>query len=161
PPPPPPPGVPDLKQDKSAELSGTLRQRMELHRANPSCASCHSRLDPLGFGLENFDAIGAWRDRDGKFPIDSSGKLPSGESFQGDKALKAILKRREREFTRCLARKVLTYAIGRGLEGPDDCAVDRIVEALAKNQYRFSRLVLEVIASDPFQKRRGGGEKSK
>jgi hypothetical protein len=161
PPPPPPPGVPDLKEDKSAELSGPLRQRMEQHRANPSCASCHSRLDPLGFGLENFDAVGAWRDRDGKYPIDSSGKLPSGESFQGEKTLKRILKGREREFARCLARKMLTYAIGRGLDGADDCPVDQIVKALAKNQYRFSRLVFEVVASDPFQKRRGEGEKSK
>jgi hypothetical protein len=159
PPPPAPPGVPDLKEDKNAVLSGTLRQRMEQHRANPSCASCHSRLDPLGFGLENFDAVGAWRDRDGKFPIDSSGKLPSGESFQGAKELKRILKRREREFSRCLAQKMLTYAIGRGLDGADDCAVDRIVDALAKNQYRLSRLVLEVVGSDPFQKRRGEGEK--
>jgi hypothetical protein len=159
PPPPPPPDVPNLKEDKIAVLSGTLRQRMEQHRANPNCASCHSRLDPLGFGLENFDAVGAWRDRDGKFPIDSTGKLPSGESFQGPKALKGILKRREREFARCLARKMLTYAIGRGLNDADDCAVDRIVMALANDRYRFSRLVLEVVGSDPFQKRRGEGAK--
>jgi hypothetical protein len=128
---------------------------MEQHRSNPSCASCHNRLDPPGFGLENYDAVGAWRDKDGSSPIDASGKLPSGESFSGPGELKAILKTRKREFTRCLAEKLLTYALGRGLEEADTCVVDGIVDAVAAGQYRFSRLVLEIVKSDPFLKRRG------
>jgi hypothetical protein len=154
PPPPPPPDVPELKEDKEVVLSGSLRQRMEQHRANPSCASCHSRMDPLGFGLENYDAIGGWRDKDGKFPIDASGTLPSGQSFEGPKALKAILKSRDREFVRCLAEKMLTFSLGRGLDYHDACAVDRIVAAMAEHNNTFSTLVWEIVRSDPFQKRR-------
>jgi hypothetical protein len=154
PPPPPPPDVPELKEDKDVVLSGTLRQRMEQHRANPSCATCHGRMDPLGFGLENFDAVGAWREKDGPFPVDASGTLPSGQTFQGPKALKAILQERREDFARCLAEKLLTYALGRGLDYYDKCAVDRMVAALARDDYRFSTLVLEIVQSDPFQKRR-------
>ncbi len=117
-------------------------------------------MDPLGFGLENYDAIGAWRTRDGAFPIDPSGTLPGGESFQGPRELKAILKNKKEAFCRCLAEKILTYALGRGLEYYDKCAIDEICGALAKNQYRFSSLVNEIVKSDPFQKRRGKrGEK--
>ncbi len=105
PPPPPPPGVEELKDDKQAVLSGSLRQRMEQHRANPSCASCHQRMDPLGFGFENFDAIGAWRDREGKHAIDPSGTLPNGQSFKGPSELRTILKARQDAFARCLARE--------------------------------------------------------
>jgi hypothetical protein len=154
PPPPPPANVPELKEDQDVVLKGTLRQRMEQHRADPNCATCHARLDPLGFGLENYDAIGAWRDREGAFPIDASGTLPTGESFQGPKELRAILKGRSDEFVRCLAEKMLTYALGRGLDYYDKCAVDRIVAAMAQNDFRFSTLVGEIVASDPFQKRR-------
>ena len=131
PPPPPPPNVPELKEDKDVVLSGTLRQRMEQHRANPDCATCHGRMDPLGFGLENFDAIGAWRDKEGSFAIDASGTLPGGRSFAGPKALKAILKEREADFARCLSEKLLTFALGRGLDYYDKCAVDKIVATLA------------------------------
>jgi mono/diheme cytochrome c family protein len=155
PPPPAPPNVPKLADDTEQPLSGTLRQRMEQHRANASCASCHQRLDPLGFGLENYDPIGAWRDRDGAEPVDASGTLPSGESFQGPAALKAILKTRQREFTRCLAEKMTTYALGRGLEDYDGCTIDRVIEGVAAGKYRFSRLVIEVVRSDAFLKRRG------
>jgi hypothetical protein len=155
-PPPPPPGdVPEL--DAQATLTGTLRQKMEQHRANPSCASCHARMDPLGFGFENFDAIGAWRDRDGDSPVDASGELPSGQTFRGPGELKAILKARDREFLRCLSEKMLTYALGRGIEYFDACALDKIVEGTAGDHYRFSRLVLEIVKSDPFQKRKGRG----
>jgi mono/diheme cytochrome c family protein len=154
PPPPPPPGAGELSEDKKVVLSGTLRQRMEQHRANPNCAVCHQRLDPLGFGFENFDAIGAWRERDGKFPIDSSGTLPSGQSFKGPVELKAILKKQQDAFGRCLAEKMLTYAVGRGLEPYDRCVVDQIAAELARNQYKFSSLVSEIVRSDPFQKRR-------
>jgi len=156
PPPPPPPDVPELKDD-GATLSGSLRQRMEQHRANPSCASCHARMDPLGFAFENFDAIGAWRDKDGSFPVDSSGSLPTGQSFQGSDGLKAILKTREKNFTRCLAEKMLTYAIGRGIESFDECTLDQVVEATTADQSKFSRLVLEIVKSDPFQKRKNRG----
>jgi hypothetical protein len=155
PPPAPPPNVPPLAEDKNAILSGTLRQRMEQHRSNPSCAVCHNRLDPPGFGLENYDAVGAWRDKDGSLPIDASGKLPGGESFRGPAELKAMLKTHKREFTRCLAQKLLTYALGRGLEDYDSCTIDRIVDAVAAGQYKFGRLVLEIVKSDPFLKRRG------
>jgi hypothetical protein len=155
PPPPPPPEVPELSEDKKAVLSGSLRQRMEKHRANPSCAICHQRMDPLGFGFENFDAIGAWRTRDGKFPIDPSGTLPGGKTFKGPRELKAILKTKEKEVARCLTEKMLTYALGRGLEGFDKCAVDDIAGKLGKERYKFTSLVLNIVKSDPFQMRRG------
>jgi cytochrome c5 len=155
PPPPPPPNVPELNEAKDVVLTGTLRQRMEQHRANPACASCHQRMDPLGFGLENFDAIGAWRTQDGKFDIDPSGTLPSGESFSGPRELRAVLKAHRDEFRHCLAEKMLTYALGRGLEYYDKCAVDRITAAVAREDDKFSSLILEIVHSDPFQKRRG------
>lgn len=155
-PPPPPPGdVPELDNQKT--LSGTLRQRMEQHRSNPSCASCHARMDPLGFGFENFDAIGAWREKDGDAAVDSSGVLPSGRKFRGPKELKAILKAKDKDFVRCLSEKLLTYALGRGVEYYDTCAVDVIVAGTVKNKYKFSQLVLEIVKSDPFQKRKGKG----
>jgi hypothetical protein len=160
PPPPPPPDVPELKENKEAVLSGSLRQRMEQHRAKPLCASCHSRMDPIGFGFENFDAIGIWRTKDGKFDIDPAGKLVSGESFQGPAELKKILlQTRKQEFLRCLSTKMLTYALGRGAEYYDRCAIDSIVAALEKDNDRFQTLVLEVVKSVPFQKRRGDGDR--
>ncbi|WP_165245898.1 DUF1592 domain-containing protein [Paludisphaera soli] len=155
PPPPPPPDVPVLADDAKGPLVGTLRQRMEQHRSNPSCASCHARLDPPGFGLENYDAVGAWRDKDGGLPIDASAQLPTGESFRGPAELKAILKTRKSEFVRCLGEKMLTYALGRGLEDPDACTVDALVKGVAADDYRLSRMVLEIVKSEPFLKRRG------
>ncbi len=156
PPPPAPPGVPVLKEEKGAALTGTMRQRMEQHRVDPVCASCHARMDPIGFGFENYDGIGAWRNKDGEFPIDASGKLFSGESFDGAGGLKAILLKRKRDqFVRCLSEKMLTYALGRGLEHYDKCAVDKIVKDLGRNGYRFSSLVMEVVQSTPFEMRRG------
>jgi hypothetical protein len=111
-------------------------------------------MDPLGFGLENLDAVGGSREKDGPFPIDASGTLPGGVSFEGPKALRAILKERRDDFARCMSEKLLTYALGRGLDYYDKCAVDRIVAALARDEYRSSTLVLEVVRSEPFQKRR-------
>jgi len=154
PPPPPPPNVPTLKEDQKALTAATLRLRMEQHRAKVSCAVCHNKLDPLGFGLENYDAVGAWRDQDAGAAVDSSGTLPSGQSFRGPAELKSILKARSGEFTRCLTEKMLTYALGRGLEEYDHCAVDQIVKGLAANRYKFSALVLAIAKSDPFQRRR-------
>jgi len=112
-------------------------------------------MDPLGFSLENYDAVGAWRDKDGAFEIDPSGTLPGGQSFRGAKELKSILKAKKSEFARCLTEKLLVYAIGRGLEDYDSCAVDQAVKAVTTEDDRFSRLILEIVLSDPFQKRRG------
>jgi mono/diheme cytochrome c family protein len=152
--PPPPPGVQELKDDKpGAELTGTLRQRMEQHRTNASCAACHQRMDPLGFGLENFDAVGAWRTVDGKEPVDASGVLPGGQSFNGPAELKAVLLGRKDQFVHCLADKLLTYALGRGTERTDRCAVDAIARDLSAADYRFSALVLAIVRSEPFLKR--------
>src|SRR5262249_24912435 len=157
PPPPPPPNVPLLADDKKGPLTGTLRQRMEEHRKNPLCASCHARMDPLGFGLENYDAIGAWRTQDGDLPVDASGTLPGSVSFRGPAQLKAILKGKKALFTHALSEKMLTYALGRGLEATDRCVVDKMAADVAKNDYRFSALVTAVVQSDPFRKRRGDG----
>jgi cytochrome c5 len=153
PPPPPPPGVPNLDEAKIGS-SATLRQQLEEHRNNATCASCHARMDPLGFGLENFDAIGAWRTQDGKFPVDTSGRLPDGRSFQGPLELKAILRADCEAFAECLTEKLLTYGLGRGLERYDRPVVKRIARSVALNNYRFSSLVLEIAKSMPFQKRR-------
>jgi hypothetical protein len=128
---------------------------MEQHRANPACATCHARLDPLGFGFENFDAIGAWRTQEGRHPIDPSGVLPGGQTFRGPAELRAILKTRHEAFTRCLADKLLTYALGRGTERTDRCYVEDIARAVAKSEHKFSSLVLEIVKSEPFQMRRG------
>jgi mono/diheme cytochrome c family protein len=154
--PPPPPDVPEFKEGKQAELTGTLRQRMEQHRVNPTCATCHARMDPIGFGLENFDGIGEWRDKEGDFPIDPAGKLVTGETFNGPDDLKALLMKRKRDdFVHCLTEKMLTYALGRGLEYYDKCAVDQITKRLAKGRYRFSTLILEIVKSTPFELNRG------
>jgi mono/diheme cytochrome c family protein len=158
PPPPPPPNVPELAETPQAVLSGSLRQRMEQHRANPSCAACHTRMDALGFALENFNAVGAFRTKDGDFPIDPSGTLPDGQSFKGPAELKTVLKGKKDLFARCLAEKMLTYALGRGLEPYDRPAVEKITQALAHDDYRFSTLVLGIARSDPFRLRRGKDE---
>jgi hypothetical protein len=153
PPPPPPLDVPQLEENQQAIQSGSLRQRMEQHRSNPDCAVCHNKMDPIGFAFENFDAIGAWRSLDGKFPIDSAGTLPSGQSFNGPDELKAILKS-QGAFVRSLSEKMLTFALGRGLEYYDKCAVDDICKALVKNDYRFSTLAAEIVKSEPFLMRK-------
>jgi mono/diheme cytochrome c family protein len=157
PPPPPPPNVPELKE--AHEAKGSLRQRMELHRENAMCASCHARMDPIGFGFENYDGVGKWRDQDGDYPVDAAGKLLSGEDFRDAGELKKILVGPKREeFLRCLASKLLTFALGRGMEYYDRPSVDGIVKNLAKDQYRFSALVNGVVKSPAFQLRRGEGD---
>jgi hypothetical protein len=155
PPPPPPPDVPELPEGDKGELVGSLRQRLEQHRANAVCASCHSKMDPIGFGLENYDGIGKWRTADGKHPIDSTGVMPTGESFKTSAELKKMLLDRKQQFSRTLSEKMLTFALGRGLEYYDKCAVDDIVKAMQKSDYRFSALVMAIVQSDPFTKRRG------
>ncbi len=154
PPPPPPPGVPTLDEEKVGSAA-SLRQQLEEHRKNPTCASCHSRMDPLGFGLENFDAIGSWRTMDGKFPIDATGTLPDGRTFKGPQELKTILLAGRDSFTEGLTEKLLTYGLGRGLERYDKPTVKQIAKRVAANDYRFSSLVLEIVNSLPFQMRRG------
>lgn len=153
PPPPPPPDVPNLDEAKIGTTS-SMREQLQQHRKNAVCASCHMRMDPLGFGLENYDAIGAWRTKDGQFPIDASGTLPDGSSFDGPTGLKAILKAQPEAFTECLTQKLLIYALGRGLESDDDPAVKKIVKQVEADNYRFSSLVLGIVKSELFQKRR-------
>jgi hypothetical protein len=131
-----------------------MREQLEQHRKNPTCASCHRRMDPLGFGLENFDAVGAWRSMDGKFPIDASGALPDGRTFTGPEELRAILTAERDAFVRCLTSKLLTYGLGRGLESYDARTIKRIVSRMPSHGYRFSGLVLEIVNSLPFQSRR-------
>jgi hypothetical protein len=153
PPPPPPPNVPELEE--KGQLTGSLRQRMEQHRKNVSCANCHARMDAMGFAFENFDGIGRFRSKDGDFDIDPSGTLPSGQSFKGAGELKKILLEKKDLFARALSEKMLTYGLGRGLEYYDRRAVDKIVAAVRQSDYRFSTMVVEVTKSDPFRMRRG------
>ncbi len=156
PPPPPPPGISDLPDDDDDDektAPASLRARLEKHRSDPGCAGCHSRMDPLGFALENFDAVGAFRLKDGEAPVDASGVLPGGATFNGPVELKAVLLTKIVPFSRCLAEKLMTYALGRGLEYPDRCVVERVAEATLADGGRFSRLVSGIVNSDPFQKR--------
>ncbi len=151
-----PPDVPALdKQDQGAVQNLTVRQRTELHRTNPVCANCHRILDPIGFGLEKFDAIGRWRDRDHNGqPIDSSGELPGNHRFSGPADLKAILSRRDADVARNLVEKLLAYALGRKLEGYDEIVVDDILSRLAPDGYRMRAVINAVVASYPFTHRR-------
>jgi hypothetical protein len=159
PPPPPPAGVEELSEGEDAELLGTLRERMEQHRMKSSCAVCHRTMDALGFGFENFDGIGAWRERDGRFEIDASGELPGDQSFQGPAELREILKTtRQQQFARCLVEKMLTYALGRALESHDRCTIDEIVEKLVENDYRFTTLIAGIVESEAFRMRGFKGE---
>jgi hypothetical protein len=155
PPPPPPPNVPNLPEDRRSVRNASLRVRMERHRKDPACASCHARMDAIGFAFENYDAIGRWRGKEGTFIIDASGKLPDGQSFKGPIQLKQILRARKSLFARNLTEKLLTYALGRSVEPHDKEAVDTIVRALARKGYRFSALVTEITKSYPFRMRRG------
>ncbi len=154
-PPPPPPVVPALEETQKSNPNLSFREQLLLHRKDPGCAACHVLMDDLGFGFENFDAIGRWREKDGPHPIDSSGTLPSGQKFTGPMELVTILKSRQGDFARCLSEKMLTYALGRGLEYYDKCALDAIVSDVEQNQYRLTAIIKGVVRSDPFRKRRG------
>ena len=157
PPPPPPEGVEELVEAEQA--LGSLRERMEEHRENESCAVCHRKMDTLGFGLENFDVIGSWRNADGKFAIDASGTLPGALSFKTPVELMELLaERKSQEFSRCLTEKMLTYALGRGLESYDRCAVNVILAELQEKGYRFRGLIEAIAISEPFLKREGKGK---
>ncbi len=152
---PPPQGVGGLKTVDGVALTGTIRRQMERHRLDPACASCHDLMDPIGFGLENFDAIGEWRTLDDGQAVDASGQLPGGESFSSPSELRHALKSRGDDFIRCLAEKMLTYAIGRGLRASDRCFVDEIVRKTRRGGDRFSSLVLAIVESPPFLNRSG------
>ncbi|HYK18016.1 MAG TPA: DUF1592 domain-containing protein [Bryobacteraceae bacterium] len=144
-PPPPPPDVPNL-DEKAVGVSASMRQQLEAHRTNPICNPCHARMDPLGFGLENFDAIGRWRTHEGNFPIDSAGKLPNGKTFDGPDGLKQLLLADKRTFTKCLTEKLLTYALGRGLNESDDTKIQSIVDETVASNYKFRALVQAIAA---------------
>ena len=156
PPPPPPPGVPALE---SKETHGTLRQRMDAHRDNPMCASCHAKMDPLGFAFEHFDAVGRFREKDGQEALDTRGELVSGERFADHAELSRVLSEtRQADFLRCLGEKVLTYALGRGIEYYDRPALAAIDARVRQKGFRFSALIEAVVESVPFQYRRGDGD---
>ncbi len=150
--PPPPPNVPALDETESDEPM-TFRQRLEVHRQNPECAACHNRMDPLGFGLENFDGLGRWRDSDRGLAIDASGKLPSGEQFQGPQELKQLLLRRSDEFERHLVKKMIGFALGRALTKFDDCVIEDCLEQLRANDHRAAVIIETIVTSFPFQHR--------
>ncbi len=152
-PPPPPPGVPPLEEATKDTASLSLRERLEIHRKDPGCASCHKTMDPLGMGLENFDAIGRWRDKEGDRDVDSTGELPGGEKFSGPIELIGIIRGRQEQFHRAFAERLLTYALGRGLEYYDKCAVDQALVLMKQRGNRFSALVEGIVISDPFMKR--------
>lgn len=155
PPPPPPPNVPALEASEKPSGGSTLRELLAAHRNEPLCASCHARMDPIGLAMENFNALGIWRGTERNQNIDASGKLVTGESFTGVRELKHILATNHREdFYRCLTEKLLTYALGRGLEYYDTETVDRIVQSLDEQNGRFSALLTGIIESAPFQKQR-------
>ncbi len=154
--PPAPPNVPALeKQDKKKVANLTLRQRTELHRTNAVCANCHKILDPIGFGLENFDAIGRWRNKDESGgPIDAAGELPGGKHFTTPKELKTILTARTPDLARNLTQKLLAYALCRQLEGYDEIVIDQMMETIAKDDYKMQTLITQVVTSYPFTNRR-------
>lgn len=152
PPPPPPPDVPSLNETGLGSAA-SLRTRLEEHRRNPACAACHDQMDAIGFGLEGYDAVGSWRTHDGTFPVDTSGVLPDGTKFSGALELKRILRRQAPAFTRNFTEKLMTYALGRGLERSDSDIVESISSRVAAEGYRFSVLVREIVNSRPFQMR--------
>lgn len=148
-PPPPPPNVPELEADK-VKTAGSLREQLEQHRANPTCAACHAKIDPLGFAFEAYDAVGALRQKEGNQPIDTSGVLPDGTKIEGVVGVRTALLARKDEFVRAFAEQLLTYAIGRGVEYYDKRAIDGIVAAAARDDYRFASVVAAIVHSDPF-----------
>lgn len=154
--PPPPPNVPPLEKQNPKKVENlTLRQRTELHRTDPVCANCHKILDPIGFGLENFDAIGRWRDKDDSGgAIDAEGELPGGKHFTSPKELKSIISAKKEDMTRNLTAKLLSYALCRQLEGYDEIVVDRLVKNIAKDDFRMQTLITEIVTSYPFTERR-------
>jgi hypothetical protein len=145
PPPPPPPEVPKFDEDHQGATPATLRERLAQHRANPACASCHDRIDPLGFALENFDVLGRWRTEDAGKPIDATGELPDGTKFNGPGEMKAALMERRELFLRNLTNKLLGFALGRGLTLQDSCTVHAIMAEAEKSEYRSHSLIRAIV----------------
>ena len=154
-PPPPPPDVPELEVQEGP-LGGTLREQLETHRSNEGCMSCHLVMDAIGFGLENYDAVGKWRTTDGDLPLDTSGSLPGDLAFESPAELREILVATEADaFSRTLTKKLLTYALGRGVDRQDNPAVDEIQRKLKGADYRFYALIEGIVNSAPFRMRAG------
>jgi len=154
PPPEAPADVPTLESQK--KLTGSLREQMKQHRENAACASCHARMDPIGFALENYDAIGRWRTKDAGFAIDASGEMPGGRKFDGAAGLKRLLlEEKKDEFIHNLISKTMTYALGRGVEYYDECAIQAVKIEMEQSDYRFSSMIRAIVHSEPFQKRGG------
>jgi hypothetical protein len=154
PPPPPPPETPALKESSGMEKTLSIRKRMAQHRSNPACSGCHQLMDPVGFALENYDALGRWRTAEDGKPIDASGGLPDGARFVGVAGLRKALLNRPELFAGTLTEKLLTYALGRGIESYDAPAVRAIVRESRGRDYRFSSFILGIAHSPPFQMRR-------
>jgi hypothetical protein len=153
PPPPPPPNVPELPSKAEDVSTASLRKRMEVHRQNPACANCHAKMDPIGFALENYDAVGAFRTKDGSFDIDASGEFADGSRFAGPGDLKSIILAKREDFVRCITEKMLTYALGRGIEYYDRPTIEKIVGAMPGQEYKIQSLIREIVLSEPFLKR--------
>jgi hypothetical protein len=155
PPPPPPDDVPALKENDRNEQPRSVRERMEQHRRSPACAACHVQMDPLGFALENFDGIGKWRSTtEAGTPVDASGALPDGTKLDGPSGLRNVLQARRGEFVATVTSKLLTYALGRGVEYYDQPAIRKIVRDAAPGDFRWSSIILGIAKSTPFQMRR-------
>ena len=154
--PPPPADVPELEEQERKSVEGlTLRQRTELHQTDPVCANCHKVLDPIGFGLENFDAIGRWREQDDAGgSIDAAGELPGGEAFTNPKELKQLIAKSEAKLARNLTERLMAYALCRQLEGYDEIVVDQLMEKIAKDKYHMQTLITEIVTSYLFTQRR-------
>lgn len=157
---PPPPNVGALPEDDHPVEGLSFREQLELHRSNAECASCHDRMDPIGFGLDNFDPIGRWRDTQAGVAIDSKGTLSSGREFNGPSELKVILLEKKDQFAHNLTRKMLGYALGRNLNQYDNCVIDDAMEALRVSDYRASDLFTTIVLSYPFRHRHSGGMKA-
>jgi hypothetical protein len=151
PPPPPPPNVPALEDEHKENAPKSLRERLTQHRANPVCASCHARIDPIGFALDNYDVIGRWRTEDGGKPLDTAGEMPDGTKVDSPESLKTVLMQRKDLVVRNLATKLLGYALGRGLTLKDSCTVDDIVEQVKAADYDARTLVGAIALSMPFR----------
>jgi hypothetical protein len=154
PPPPPPPNVPKLQENAEGKIPTSIRERMAQHRAKEPCASCHSLMDPIGFSLENYDAIGRWRTEDSGAPVDASGNLPGGPTFNGIEGLRKALLSHPDMFVSTTAEKLMTYALGRGVEVSDQPAIRSVLKSAQAGNYSFSSLVLGIVNSTPFQMRR-------
>lgn len=158
PPPPPLPGVGVIPDEPTPVDGPTVRRKLEQHRADPRCASCHKRIDPLGLALENYDPLGAWREKDGSTPVDASAVLPDGTAVNGAAELKKLLlSTKSGDFVRCLTEHLMTYALGRKVDLVDQASVKEIVQAAEKDGHRFSRLIVEIVKSYPFRHRRNKG----